>query len=209
MSTRTFIAIELTPGARAALARRIEQLRRALPQVRWVNPASLHLTLAFLGELDDSALAGATGAAVLAAQENAPFELHLSGLGTFGPPAAPRVVWSGIGGDTRALQRLHDTLARRLVERGLPADDTHAFSPHLTLARLKQRLPARDAERLSAAIAASQTSQTAHTTPQLSLLVEHIAVMKSDLLPSGARYTCLRSCPLGTASSGASAVSGE
>src|SRR5579885_951231 len=144
MSTRTFIAIELTPGARAALARRIEQLRRALPHVRWVKPA-----------------------------------------------------------------RLHDTLARRLVERGLPADDTHAFSPHLTLARLKQRLPARDAERLSAAIAASQTSQTAHTTPQLSLLVEHIAVMKSDLLPSGARYTCLRSCPLGTASSGASAVSGE
>ena len=68
--TRTFLALELPDAVKGALRRRIERLARAIPEVRWVDPASLHLTLAFLGELDDAHLEAATQAAMVIAKRS-------------------------------------------------------------------------------------------------------------------------------------------
>ena len=75
--TRTFLALELPDAVKAVLRRRIERLAHALPDVRFVDIAGLHLTLAFLGELDETELAAATGAAEEAASAHAPFALRL------------------------------------------------------------------------------------------------------------------------------------
>src|SRR5262245_9195996 len=116
--TRTFIAVALSDAARDALRREIPALANALPSVRWVNVASLHLTLAFLGDLDDIRLAAANEATQTAASQGAPLRLALDHLGTFGPPHAPRVIWAGVGGEVAALRRIQGILSGELDQRG-------------------------------------------------------------------------------------------
>lgn len=186
--TRTFIAIELGEPARIALTTIIRDLAAALPRVRFVDPASLHLTLAFLGELDDARLAQAHEAAVAIAAEDAPFQLALGGLGVFGPRRAPRVIWAGVSGDVERLVALQRHLAAALATRGFTPEE-RPYSPHLTLARLKQP-PEADA------LAQLERLQHALVVDRAPIPVEALSVMKSELAPSGARYTCLRRYPL-------------
>jgi 2'-5' RNA ligase len=186
--TRTFIAIELSDVARELLARKITRLARALPAVRWVDPSGLHLTLAFLGELDDAQLSAASEGARLAAATSAHFTLATGDLGSFGPPYAPRVIWVGIRGDVSALSTVHERLAHALEERGFPRE-ARPFSPHLTLARLKAPPDAAALARLTAQLQARDR----HSAP---IPVRHLSVMKSELARSGARYTCLEECNL-------------
>lgn len=193
--TRTFIAIELPSATRAHLAGEIARLGRALPGVRWADPAGLHLTLAFLGELDDARLAEAHSATREAALTVAPFALRIGGLGTFGPPGAPRVVWAGVTGDLRALARLHEALAAALERRGF-ARDARPFAPHLTLARLRTPPTPDHAARLASLVSASQrpTPASAAGAP---IPVNSLSVMKSELVRPAARYTRLHAVPLG------------
>src|SRR5215471_10410054 len=112
--TRTFLSVALSDAAREALRHEISSLTGALPSVRWVNVASVHLTLAFLGDLADERLAAAREATQTAAQHGAPFALTLDQLGTFGPPHAPRVIWAGVGGEIATLRRIQSILASEL-----------------------------------------------------------------------------------------------
>jgi RNA 2',3'-cyclic 3'-phosphodiesterase len=189
MLTRTFIAVELPNAARVALQAHITRLSRALPRVRFQSPESLHLTLAFLGELDDEQVDAATQAAIVAASTVSPFTLTVAGLGIFGPPSAPRVLWCGVGGDVPALLRLQAALADRLAAAGFPREE-RPFAPHLTLARFKQPLDPAALQRLSGILANPSVAKTPFA-------VDSLSVMKSELLRPAARYTCLCACPLG------------
>jgi RNA 2',3'-cyclic 3'-phosphodiesterase len=196
VSTRTFIAVELASPLIQALTRRIQYLRSVSPSVRWVDPASLHLTLTFLGDLDDAQLASATKAALTSAARSRPFRLAIGNLGFFGPPARPTVVWAGVTGDLNRLHQLQDDLTREQSRHNLPDQDHYSFSPHLTLARLSRSAGRSAAEpdevsRLLAAIASSQQPRT-----QSAMLVEQISVMKSQLARPHAIYTRLAACPL-------------
>jgi RNA 2',3'-cyclic 3'-phosphodiesterase len=193
--TRTFVAVELGDEARAHLAREIARLDRALPSVRWADPANLHLTLVFLGELDDERLASVHEAVQDVAPNVKPFTLAVAGLGTFGSLDAPRVVWAGLGGNLRRLTELHDALAAALEARGFTRE-SRPFSPHLTLARLKAPLSAGDAHRLASLVRDGSTSER---TPGAPFPVDHINIMKSELLRPAARYTSLRAVRLGMA----------
>lgn len=187
--TRTFLAIELPDDARTALARERDRLAREFPSIRWVDLASLHLTLAFLGELDDEGVRAAEAAALEAATSTHPFSLALAGLGTFGSPRAPRVVWAGIVG-VASVQRLHAALADALAQRGFPREEG-PFAPHLTLARIKDRLDPTTLDRLHVRV------QSATGRSYASWRVEAISTMKSELLRGGARYTQLAEARLG------------
>jgi 2'-5' RNA ligase len=187
--TRTFIAVELNDAVTLALERQIAVLAIALPGVRWVDPAALHLTLAFLGELDEGQVVAATEAAEASAPQAQPFRLEVAGLGAFGSPKAPRVIWAGLGGDLAALRGLHADLARELQARGFPPEE-RAFSPHLTLARIKQPLRPDAVSRLSMLMAEPVDNGA-------SMRVDALNVMKSELRRDGALYTLLRRCPFG------------
>ncbi len=187
MTTRTFLAIELDDTTRAFIAAQVAPLRAALPGVRFVGSATWHITLAFLGELDDAQVIAAQGAARVAATASAPFVLHAGGLGTFGDLHAPRVIWVGVGGDVQALRATQARVAAALAEHALRHDER--FSPHITLARLRQPLAPPEAAALHDALA--------DPTQGPNLSVTAISVMRSDLAPTGARYTCLARAPLG------------
>jgi len=190
--TRTFIAVELPDTVRAYLTRELARLGRALPSVRWVDPASLHLTLAFLGELDDSALAAATTATQEAATLGAPLLLRTGPLGTFGPRQAPRVIWLGVEGEPARLLALQGILVQRLEDAGFPRE-ARPFAPHLTLARLKTPLAPVALTRLETLLGERRREHARWR-------VEGLSVMKSELGRGGARYTRLHPCPLGHSS---------
>src|SRR5690242_4330562 len=189
--TRTFIALELNESLQAYLSRVIQQLAGELPNLHWVDPAGIHLTLAFLGELTDEQLLEATRAAELAARVAFPFDYRLSHPGVFGPPRQPRVIWIGIDEPSGKLLQLHRALNSELEQRSFEVDK-RPFSPHFTLCRIKTPLKPEEQQRLQRLIAARNV-----VSPAPMYHVRHLSVMKSELSRTGARYTALKSFPLG------------
>jgi 2'-5' RNA ligase len=191
--TRTFIALELNEAVQRHLSGIISQMAQALPRLRWVDPSGIHLTLAFLGELDDEQLASAVQATEIAAQQVTPFRYRLALAGTFGSPRQPRVIWVGIDEPTGKLTRLHQILRSELELRGFQIE-TRPFSPHLTLSRIKAPLQAAEQQTLQRLLA---EKTLVPSSPYYE--VRHLSVMKSELSRAGAKYTSLRDCPLGSA----------
>jgi len=187
--TRTFIALEMNEDAQRHLAEVIRQMTRVLSNIRWVNPSGIHLTLAFLGELTDEQLTKAAQATEIAASNVNQFSYSLSRIGIFGPPNNPRVLWMGINEPSGILERLHSTLNKELIQQGFQVD-ARPFSPHLTLARIKAPLAYNEQQNLQNMLKQQRSvaSRAYH--------VRHIDVMKSELMRTGAKYTCLKECSL-------------
>ena len=190
--TRTFIALELNEALQRFLGGIISQISQELPDLRWVDPTGIHLTLAFLGELSDEQLVEAIHAADEAARKATPFEYRLKGLGIFGSTHQPRVIWMGVedlpSGKIQGspLQQLHRVLTRKLELRGFEIEK-RPFSPHLTLARIKQPLSPDEQQRLQRLLH-SRLAGSSSAVYQ----VNNLCVMKSELSRAGAKYTCLK-----------------
>ena len=190
--TRTFIALELKDTLQRFLGDIISQAAQELPNLRWVDPAGIHLTLAFLGYLTDERLEMAIDAAQVAARQAVPFEYRLKGLGMFGSSSQPRVIWMGVedlpSGQIQGspLQQLHRLLSRELEQRGFEIEK-RPFSPHLTLARIKQPLTPDEQQRLQRLLHSKRAGASSPI-----YCAEHLSVMKSELSRAGAIYTCLR-----------------
>ncbi len=126
--SRLFTGIEIPPELREELAR----LRVPLPGGKWIEPENLHLTLRFVGDLDN--IQATEFADRLGTIDTDAFELRLAGLSTFGGNE-PRSIWAGVEASPalEALARANDRAARAA---GLPPEG-RAFKPHVTVARLK------------------------------------------------------------------------
>lgn len=188
--TRTFIALELNAALQRHLDGLIRQMALHLPNLRWVDPAGTHLTLAFLGALTDEQLAQAMNATELAVRMVPTFEYCLTSLGIFGSLRQPRVVWMGIDEHSGRLQQLHRKLNFELEKGGFVVN-SRPFSPHLTLARVKTPLNTNEQGYLQQFLNSNGNDSTA---PHYH--VQQISVMKSELFRTGARYTCLRNFAL-------------
>lgn len=143
-TTRTFIALPLPDPVRAKLARLRQALAPEVPSARWVGPDEYHLTLAFLGDVDEIDLNAVCTAASESVRGIPRFDLEVRGLGAFPDPARPRVLWAGVVGDLGALEATRKAVADAATRAGYrPADER--FHPHVTLAHLKAgRGPATD-----------------------------------------------------------------
>lgn len=194
--TRTFIALDMHASVQRALGQVIERFAQALPNLRWVDAAGIHLTLAFLGELDDNRLALAMEATRAATRNFPAFDYRLTVPGTFGPAQQPRVIWMGIEDRPLAqlhgspLQRLHSTLNRELERRSFETEK-RPFSPHFTLARVKYPLTPIEQQTLQRLLHSKQ--EQANPT---FYKATHLNVMKSELSRAGAKYTVLEACAL-------------
>jgi 2'-5' RNA ligase len=142
--------------------------------------------------MEEDQLSAVIDIALDAARASRPFSLSLGELGTFGSRRAPRVIWTGVTGELAPLLALQQHIATGLEALGFPREE-RPFSPHLTLARLKQPL----APDIAGQLDAVQQAPIPHG-ERAAFVVDEIAVMKSELLRSGARYTQLRACPLGS-----------
>lgn len=126
---RAFVAVEIGENVKAKLA----ELQKELPPgIKRVEPENMHMTLAFLSDIDD-AMAGKVEAA-LASVYVVPFSVICCGVGVFPSEDFVRVVWAGTG--TGEMEVLHDQVGVALAPLGFKPDK---FSPHITIGRLKAK----------------------------------------------------------------------
>jgi RNA 2',3'-cyclic 3'-phosphodiesterase len=148
---RLFVAIAPSPAALDELEAATTPLRESWPQLRWTDRPAWHVTLAFLGEVDEQAAARLGPQLAEAARLRPALGLSVAGSGAFPGPARARVLWTGIAGDLTGLARLSADVVKGAREAGAPPpDDGRGFMPHLTLARC--RAPA-DVSSLAGALA--------------------------------------------------------
>jgi len=148
---RLFVAIALPADAAGELDRAVAPLRLAWPELRWTGRDAWHLTLAFLGEVDEELLGKLGDRLQRAAARHGRLSLSLGGAGAFPTAARARVLWTGVRGDRRGLAGLAGSVAAGARRAGVPsAQERRRYEPHLTLARC--RAPA-DVQTLVATLA--------------------------------------------------------
>ena len=183
---RLFIAIEVAPAVREALAAAQAGLRKTDADVKWVTPERMHLTLVFLGDVPASRVPEIPPELDACCAGLAVFDMEAAGLGFFGNPHAPRVIWAGIREGEKAVVELQARIREVVLALGFKLED-RAFSAHLTLGRSRS---ARNGAALAKALA--MPCGTFGRTR-----VERALLMKSELLPTGPVYSILHAALLG------------
>ena len=132
---RLFIALDIPGEIRARLTEYMERARLLAHEARWARIEGLHVTLKFIGHVDDAVVEKIQAA--LAPIKTMPFEVKFAGVGFFPNPNAARVFWAGVDGGDH-LPSLASTVDAALEKLGLPRE-TKPYHPHLTLARTSSR----------------------------------------------------------------------
>ncbi|MBC8017138.1 MAG: RNA 2',3'-cyclic phosphodiesterase [Verrucomicrobia bacterium] len=178
---RLFIAIELPDNLKMALGR----LRIDIPGARWVPAEQIHLTLAFLGEVEEASVELLTKEL---AQIHAPgFDLCFSGTGCFPNRSRPRVLWIGLESEPH-LQALVSKVREAVLASEIPQEE-RPFSPHITLARI----------RLSPSREFDTFLEQNKKLKLLPFLVREFTLFQSRLTPRGAVHIPLRNFSLASA----------
>ncbi len=182
---RLFIAIELPDELRLGLDQLQARLKtgKQLP-VKWVDPYSIHLTLKFLGNIAIDKISEITKAMEAAVQRMSPFHLEVSGLGTFPNLRRVQVVWVGVSGEIAQLSQLQQRIESNLAPLGFAAE-SRPFTPHLTLARLRERASLDERQSFGQLIASTKFEAV------YGFSVDSINLMRSQLTREGAIYTRL------------------
>jgi 2'-5' RNA ligase len=176
---RTFVAL-LIPAAWAEYLGAVSaDLASRSGGLSWVKPGNHHLTIRFLGDLGESGARRVGESVARAAAGLAAPRARLGSIGAFPSFARPRVLWVGLAEGGEEATALARTVNDALNRDGFGPPDK-PFRPHLTLARVREGARGLDAIR-DAALPA----------PPGPALLDRVAVMKSDLHPTGSRYTAL------------------
>jgi 2'-5' RNA ligase len=188
---RSFIAIELSEEAKEGLARLRRKIERDEHRfVKWVDPGGIHLTLKFLGNIPSKRVTEITEAVKKAAQGISPFLLEISGLGAFPSLKQARVLWVGVSGELDKLSRLQQNIDSALAALGF-AKEERPFVPHLTLARIREGASAPERTSFGELVGSTTFAD------KYPVEVEAVRLMRSQLTPAGAIYTCLSVVGLG------------
>jgi len=145
---RLFTAIDIPEEVRKNLHALVARLRPAA-KISWSAPEKLHITTKFIGEWPENRIEEIK-AALKTVGSPGPIEIAIGGLGWFPNPRSPRVLWAGVesGPSLETLARATEQVTASL---GVPKED-RKFSPHLTLARIKERVPLEALQRAIASL---------------------------------------------------------
>ena len=193
---RAFLAVELPDELRAELATVQQELKRKIEpemkrntRIAWARPASIHLTMKFLGDMDEQVADPLLAAVEQAIGSLMAVNVPLERLGAFPLPQSPRVLWVGPseswerGAEARRVAEIHGAIEQACEGLGFHRE-TRPFSPHLTLARI------RVGER-HIGVALAKGGVLDRTLSLGALAVDSVVLMKSELRPTGSVYTKL------------------
>ncbi|HDZ49980.1 MAG TPA: RNA 2',3'-cyclic phosphodiesterase [Candidatus Aerophobetes bacterium] len=184
---RIFIAVELPESVRERLGQLQGKLKGTENRIRWVDPSLIHLTMKFLGEVEEKNLEKVIQIARNAAGRFSVFKMKIGRMGVFPSFSSPRVIWVGIEEGKDKLETLAAELEEKLGQEGF-SRSSRKWTSHLTLARVKV-LKAR--EGLKALLL-----QYCKEVEGIEVKVESLSVIKSELTPQGAIYSILERIPL-------------
>jgi RNA 2',3'-cyclic 3'-phosphodiesterase len=134
---RTFIAVDLEEKQKDRCVALQENVARTGAQVKWVSRDNLHVTLLFLGEVDERQVPDVCRAVSSCCARIAPFSLSAEAVSGFPNPRRPRTIYVGVGEGAAELIALHDALEPPLLELGCYRREARPFTPHITLGRIK------------------------------------------------------------------------
>jgi 2'-5' RNA ligase len=134
---RTFLAVDVGTEVRKRAAALQQQLARTGVEVKWVAPDQMHLTLLFLGDVNELDLVKVCRAVKEVAATEPPFPLRVAGVGAFPNNRRPKILWGGVTDGADALRRIYGALEARLIDLGVYRKEDRDYTPHLTLGRLK------------------------------------------------------------------------
>ncbi|NUM35164.1 MAG: RNA 2',3'-cyclic phosphodiesterase [Candidatus Brocadiae bacterium] len=189
MKIRTFIAIPLDQEIKEKITQFQEELKKEIVKgIKWVEAESLHLTLKFLGDVEESQIDSISQAMNLLLDKHPVFSFKISGLGIFPPHGLPNVIWAGITTAKDTLRSLSHSLDQEMQKFGVPLEGKE-FSPHITLGRAKKGAEIQgDYQKILAEHSALPFGEQQ---------VKSIILFKSDLQPKGPVYTPLYNLSLG------------
>ncbi len=183
MSARTFIALELSDNLKEGILALTEELRGRGVRASWARRSTLHLTLKFLGDVEETELPEVVAAVARASSGASSFGFETRSLGAFPSPRRPRVLWVGIEPQGE-LFALHKAVEDELAELGFPRE-RRTFHPHLTIGRIREPRAESIQEVLDELVA-----------PEERVEVLEVRVMRSTLRPGGAIHELVEAVPL-------------
>jgi 2'-5' RNA ligase len=184
---RVFCAVELPGAVRARLEDHVHRLRKEVPDAgaSWSRVENIHLTLKFFGNVEVKRIARISEAAVRAVKQVSRFQIRVGETGVFPRPSRPQVLWIGVSDPSGQLTALQEKLEDECAAKGFPKED-RAYSPHLTIARLRRPESAR------------QIAE-AHLKMQfepIEIELKEIVLFRSELSPKGSTYTVISTADL-------------
>jgi len=177
---RTFIALDLSQEIRSELARLEEILKSAGADVKWVNPENIHLTLKFLGEIEENAVGEIKKALDGVASVRKAFGISLFKAGAFPSLDNPRVIWVGIDKGCAETEEIAKGAEEALEKLGF-AKEERPFSAHLTIGRVRSGKNKHALKEKLASIAVRPAT----------CAIKHVTLFQSTLTPKGPIYTAL------------------
>ncbi|MFC1990607.1 RNA 2',3'-cyclic phosphodiesterase [Chloroflexota bacterium] len=187
---RSFIAIELPNEVKQLLAQLQAKLKSGgqFP-VKWVDPYNIHLTIKFLGNVGVDRIDGIVRAIEQAARGISPFHLEVKGLGVFPNSKRVQVAWVGVSGDLDRLGQLQKHIESNLTPLGF-TPESRSFTPHLTIARLRDRASIDEQSSFGQLITATRFEAS------YSFSVDFVKLMRSQLTSDGPVYSQICSAGL-------------
>ncbi len=183
MAVRTFVALELSPKLKDGILSLIEEMKQRGVRASWSRPSTMHLTLKFLGDVEEEAVPGVVRAVRSAAAGVPVFSFVTRSVGAFPSLARPSVVWVGVA-PVDELFELHAEIERRLRSLGFPRE-RRRFRPHITVGRLRGPAAGGFGDLLGHLEA-----------PEEQVVAREVWVMKSTLSPGGAIHEPIAAAPL-------------
>lgn len=180
---RIFTAIELSVEAIQEIERIQTTIRERVSCRRWQPLKNLHLTLHFLGEVEERKIEPLQSSLAAICQSHSPFRLELGQIGAFPRLERANILWLGLGGEVSRLCALEKAMRRGIQELSLVTED-RPYSPHITLARQPE-----DTARLVSVIRELKVNRTGWP-------VQRILLFQSRLHPAGAIYNIIGEYPL-------------
>ncbi len=173
---RTFIAIDIPRSLKQKIEANTRKARANFPELKWVEPHNLHITLKFLGEVKEKRLSDVEAAVKTAASLFSPFEIRIGAPDSFDSGGSIRVLWLAVEQGAEPLTELAQTIDRELTKRGFPREK-RPFQAHLTIARTRKTGPR---------VRFSQLGLPRESLPPFT--VREVVIYKSTLTPSGPIY---------------------
>jgi len=183
---RSFIAIKLPEEVRNTLAKLQDKLKTQGADVKWVEPVNIHLTLKFLGEINDKQLDKIIKILEEVAVNKKCFQMHISSIGAFPKIHFPRVIWVGLDKGEKETKELAKELEEKISVVGIPGE-SRPFSSHITIGRTRS-----DLNRTKLA----EDLKTIDFLGGPEFTVSKINLLKSTLTPKGALYEDLKEASL-------------
>lgn len=178
---RTFIAVEIPDGQKKIVYNSIQEFKRLNLPVKWVAYENLHITLKFLGEIDENKLSQILPVLSEISNRTKSFTMQLENFGCFPSIRNPRVLWIGVSQGSDESISLATELENSLVKYGFKKENKK-FHPHLTIGRIKTFCKVEHI-----------INRTIKTDP---FNVNELILFKSTLLPAGAIYEKIKIFPL-------------